>query len=292
MFNEGFEQFFERVLFESLGEDTEVISYQFLSGGCINISAKLLTEAGYFFVKWNETAPSDLFEKEAIGLQILKESDAAQIPTFIKYGKVDGKHFLLLEYVEPSHEKEDFWEDFGVKIAKLHSQKCANFGLVSDNYIGSLLQTNVPSKDWFDFFLRQRLMAQAGLAYYNQLLSKEMLHKLEKLGEKLPSLLVNEPPSLIHGDLWSGNFIPGNNGEVCLIDPAVYYANREIEIAFTMLFGGFDNRFYSSYFEALPVEKGFAERSAIYNLYPLLVHVNLFGGSYVTGVEKVLKKYI
>ena len=153
-------------------------------------------------------------------------------------------------------------------------------------------QSNAKNENWLDFFIQNRLLAQAGLAYYNQLVDKKLLNDLELLGAKLPSLLVHEPPALIHGDLWSGNFMINNTGEVSLIDPSVYYANREAEIAFTLLFGGFQDRFYESYFDAFPVEKGFAERAAIYNLYPLLVHVNLFGGSYISGVQKILKKYL
>jgi len=292
MLNEGFEQFFERVLFESLGEDTDVISYEFVSGGCINVAAKLITPAGYFFIKWNESTDADMFEKEAFGLELLKAKCKAYVPEVINFGKAEGKSYLLLEFVHPELERNDFWEDFGTKLAKLHYNSSITFGLSSDNYIGSLEQSNTPNENWLEFFMQKRVMAQAGLAYYNQLLDKKILDDLELLGAKLPSILVHEPPALIHGDLWSGNFLIGPDGGVCLIDPAVYYANREAEIAFTLLFGGFEERFYEAYFDAFPVEKGFSERAAIYNLYPLLVHVNIFGGSYITGVQKILKKYL
>ncbi|MBY0424544.1 MAG: fructosamine kinase family protein [Cytophagales bacterium] len=287
MFSDPFSQFFERILFEAFGKEMEILSIEFLNGGCINIAAKITTPSGNYFVKWNESNDSSAFEKESIGLQRIASTKSIDTPEIIKFGTIEGKSYLLLEYIDPVEPTFGFWENFGRKLALLHQNTESNFGFEVDNFIGSLDQINTPNPNWIDFFIEHRLMAQAGLAYYNQLASKELLHRLEKLSYQLPQLLVHQAPSLIHGDLWSGNFISATGGNVFLIDPAVYYANREIEIAFTQLFGGFDPRFYQSYFEAYPVEKGFESRAEIYTLYPLLVHVNLFGTSYLSAVERI-----
>jgi fructosamine-3-kinase len=146
-----------------------------------------------------------------------------------------------------------------------------------------LLQSNEYTANWIDFFIEKRLKAQAGLAFYNGEIPRSLYDKFNDLYNKLPELLPSEKPALLHGDLWSGNVIVGSNGHVSLIDPAVYYGNREAEIAFTKLFGGFSSAFYDAYNEAFPLEKGFEERIDIYNLYPLLVHVNLFGSGYING---------
>ena len=143
----------------------------------------------------------------------------------------------------------------------------------------------------YDFFFDHRLLPQAGQALYEGLLPKKAYDALFRLRDRLPELLPYEPPALLHGDLWSGNVLPTQQNLPALIDPAVYYGFREAELAFTKLFAGFDTRFYDAYNEACPLNSGFEERVAIYNLYPLLVHVNLFGSGYVSGVERVLKRF-
>ncbi|MFD2572261.1 fructosamine kinase family protein [Spirosoma soli] len=288
--------FFESILFSALGQTVEVIEMQFLSGGDINTSAQVFSSEGVFFVKWNQVSlhsseHQSMFEAEARGLDLLRQTDALHIPQVIGYGHQLDKSYLILEYIDSGNPDKKYWETLGQSLAVLHSHTQPKFGLSFANYIGSLPQSNTPTVSGYEFFFEQRLLPQAGMALYKELLSKEAYDALFRLRDRLPDLIPNERPALIHGDLWSGNVMVTEEGLPALIDPAIYYGFREAELAFTKLFGGFDQRFYDAYDEAFPLYEGFDERVGIYNLYPLLVHVNLFGSGYVSGVERILKQF-
>ncbi len=293
--------FFESILFLTLGQTVEVIETQFLSGGDINMAAQVFSSEGVFFVKWNQTdspggrlldeARPDPFAAEAAGLDRLRQTDALFIPEVVGYGRHADKSYLVLEYIDSGTPDKSYWEELGQSLAVIHSHTQPLFGLSTPNYIGSLLQTNTPMPSGHDFFFERRLLPQAGLALYKGLLTKDIYDRLFRLRDSLPDLLPGDRPALLHGDLWSGNVLVTETGHPALIDPAVYYGFREADLAHTKLFGGFDQRFYDAYNEAFPLEDGFEERIAIYNLYPLLVHVNLFGSGYVSGVERVLKQF-
>lgn len=288
--------FFESILFLALGQTVEVIETQFLSGGDISTAAQVFSSEGVFFVKWNHAGPNsaetiDMFEAEARGLDLLRQTDALYIPQVIGYGQQLDKSYLILDYIDPGQPGPDYWETLGHSLAVLHSHTQPAFGLHFPNYIGSLPQTNTPTVNGVDFFFQHRLLPQAGLAFYKGLLSKNAYDALFRLRDQLPGLIPNERPALLHGDLWSGNVMTTEQGQPALIDPAVYYGFREADLAHTRLFGGFDQRFYEAYDEVFPLDDGFEERVAIYNLYPLLVHVNLFGSGYVSGVERVLNRF-
>lgn len=283
--------FFESILFEGLGHDIAVNSYQYLGGGCINNAVRLNTSQGYFFVKWNESSPENLFACEAKGLELLREAGEIHIPEVFGYGRKPEGSYLILEYINSSRPHPEYWKSFATSLAKLHSHTHKQNGLEYDNYIGALKQSNQFCDSWVEFFIEKRLKVQAGLALYNGAITQRMFDAFQPLYEKLPNLLQEEKPSLLHGDLWSGNVIVGSNGFASLIDPAVYYGNREVELAFTKLFGGFPPEFYKTYMEITPFTSGFEERIEIYNLYPLLVHVNLFGSGYISGIERTLQKF-
>jgi protein-ribulosamine 3-kinase len=288
--------FFESILFLALGQTVEVIGTQFLSGGDISTAAQVFSSEGVFFIKWNHAGTSlpdtiDMFEAEARGLDLLRQTDALYIPQVIGYGQQLDKSYLILDYIDPGQPDEQYWETLGQSLAVLHSHTQATFGLDFPNYIGSLEQTNTPTVSGIDFFFEHRLLPQAGMALYKGLLTKTTYDALFRLRDRLPDILPHERPALLHGDLWSGNVMVTEQGQPALIDPAVYYGFREADLAHTRLFGGFDQRFYDAYDEAFPLHDGFDERIAIYNLYPLLVHVNLFGSGYVSGVERVLKRF-
>lgn len=286
--------FFESILFSTLGQPVEVIEAQFISGGDINMAAQVFSSEGVFFVKWNlfgQHEKQGMFEAEANGLNLLRQTDALQIPQVIGYGQHGDKAYLILEYIDSGKPDKAYWETLGQSLAVLHSHTQPTFGLHFDNFIGSLPQTNTPTSNGYDFFFEQRLLPQAGLALYKGLLPKDSYDALLRLRSRLPELLPGERPALLHGDLWSGNVLANEQNEPVLIDPAVYYGFREAELAFTKLFAGFDQRFYEAYDEVFPLEPGFEERVALYNLYPLLVHVNLFGSGYVSGVERVLNQF-
>ena len=288
--------FFESILFLALGQTVEVIEAQFLSGGDISTAAQVFSSEGVFFVKWNHverdsTETIDMFEAEARGLDLLRQTDALYVPQVIGYGQQLDKSYLILDYIDPGQPGPTYWETFGQSLAVIHSHTQSTFGLSFPNYIGSLHQTNTPTASGIDFFFDHRLLPQAGMALYKGLLSKTAYDALFRLRDRLPDLIPNERPALLHGDLWSGNVMTTEQGQPALIDPAVYYGFREADLAHTRLFGGFDQRFYDAYDEVFPLHDGFEERVAIYNLYPLLVHVNLFGSGYVSGVERVLKQF-
>ena len=267
--------------------------FNFVSGGCINNGGRIETSQGVFFLKWNVAGKyPGMFRAEADGLTLLRANSSLKIPTVIASGEAEDFQFLILEFISQAKQSKGYWESLGEQLATLHKKSSRQFGLASHNYIGSLPQRNNFHSNWLDFFREERLKPQAEMAYTNGKFGKEVLHQLDRLYKRLPELIIDGKPSLLHGDLWSGNLIVENTGNPCLIDPAVYYRNREIEIAFTRLFGGFDAKFYSSYESAFPLENGFKSRVDLYNLYPLLVHVNLFGGGYVNQVVSILRNYV
>ena len=285
-------QLFESALFQSLGKEQAITNYEPVYGGSINQTIKLETTENTYFLKWNnEPETDDLFEKEADGLHQLALGPI-KTPQVIGQGKINQTPYLLLEFIHKSAPIGHFWEDFGEKLAQQHQITEAQFGLHTNNHIGKLPQKNDWADSWIDFFINNRLEPQLGLALYNELIDRTFLEKFRSLYPKLQGLLPDEPASLLHGDLWSGNFMIGPAGEVIIFDPAVYYGHREMELAFTQLFGGFDVSFYHTYDETYPLQAGFHERMDIYNLYPLLVHVNLFGRSYLSGITSTLKRFI
>jgi protein-ribulosamine 3-kinase len=264
-----------------------------ISGGCINEASRLITNVGSFFVKWNNASRFPLmFEKEAVGLKILKDAQCISVPSVEGFGEYDNVAWLLLAFIEPQNQLPSFWENFGSSLAKQHKVSSENFGLFDDNYIGSLHQHNTPNQDWVEFFITQRLEKQIKLAKNKGVINNDIIKKFENLYKYLPEFFPTEPPSLLHGDLWSGNFMTGNNGLACIYDPAVYYGHRLMDIGMSKLFGGFSNSFYSYYNENYPLENNWQEAVDIANLYPLMVHVNLFGGGYLNSVETILKRFV
>lgn len=270
-----------------------ITNFQPLSGGCINNGGKLMTSMGIFFVKWNGALRyPDMFATEARGLQLLRVANAIRIPEVVSTGETDNFQYIVLEFIAQAKPSRTYWTMLGEHLCALHKNTSEKYGLEFDNYIGSLQQRNRKHENWISFFIEERLRSQVELAVTTKKLETDTAKKFELLYKKLPDLLVEETPSLLHGDLWSGNLIVDETGNPCLIDPAVYYGNREAEIAFTKLFGGFGNEFYDSYQSNFPLQKDFESRTDLYNLYPLLVHVNLFGESYGNQVVSILRNYV
>jgi protein-ribulosamine 3-kinase len=265
--------------------------YSRAGGGCINECAIIRTHEGSLFIKWNavDVFPG-MLEAESAGLQILRQTSTLTIPEVVKVGSTENYQYLLLEFIESTTKKKNYWQEFGEGLARLHQNSASYYGLDHNNYIGSLPQHNTPLKFWPEFFARYRVEDQVRVATQKNLLSIPAT-RLSKFIDKLPSLLVEEKPALIHGDLWSGNLMTGNDGAPVLIDPAVYYGNRECDIAMTQLFGGFDERFIDFYNEVAPLVTGWRERLPLYNVYPILVHINLFGKSYEPQLISIVSRY-
>jgi fructosamine-3-kinase len=288
------------ILAEKFGGAVKMEQLSSVGGGCINETAKVKTSAGVFFVKWNDAKKyPGMLEAEAKGLQLLKDANEIKVPEVIAHKTVDNTQYLILEFIVPLSSEysgrgiggDAFWHDFGASLAKLHKHTSEQFGLDHDNYIGSLPQSNRQHKKWNDFFILERLEPQIKLARDSGKIGNSISQKFNKLFSQLEKIFPEEKPSLLHGDLWSGNYMIGSKGQPVIIDPAVYYGHREMDLAMTKLFGGFSSSFYEAYNEEFPLEEDWQKRIDICNLYPLMVHVNLFGGSYVMQVESILRKF-
>ena len=260
-----------------------------VSGGCINDGRVLTTESGpWLFLKTNASAPADMFLREAEGLAALAAAPGApRVPAPL----MTGDTFLLLEYLAPAPHAPDYWPSLGQRLAQLHRATKPTFGFDHDNYIGATPQPNPPTADGYVFFGESRLRFQALRARQSHLLSADGVRRVDRLIARLPELVPPQPASLIHGDLWSGNIIPGPNGQACLIDPAAHFAWAEADLAMTTLFGHPPQSFFAAYNAERPLEPDYQDRFELYNLYHLLNHLNLFGTSYLPGVEALLAHF-
>ncbi len=282
----------KKFLSDKFGKNVNIISESYVGGGSINDTRMIKTEEGDFFVKINSASRyPQMFEKEAKGLEILKQADVIDIPNVVGFGENNDDAFLILNYIKSSAKSPGFWTEFGEKLAMLHKNSNEYFGLDHDNYIGSLHQSNKPHKTWEDFFREERLEPQIEKAYNSGEIDKATIKMFDRFFNKLGEIFPVEPPSLIHGDLWGGNYMVNETGNPVLIDPAVYYGHREMDLGMSQLFGGFSNEFYRAYDNTFPLEPGWQKRLDYCNLYPLMVHVNLFGGGYVGSVKTILSKF-
>lgn len=279
-------------LSDILGTHIAIRGTRPLSGGDINQACRLDTDEGTFFLKYNSASRyPGMFQAEARGLALLARAGEVSVPAVVEAGQSGEKAYLILHYIETGPQNKDFWEVFGAGLARMHRHGNAYFGLDHDNYIGSLKQFNHKHNSWADFFIHERLDRQVALARENGLIGQGIVRGFERLYHKLPDIFPEEPPALLHGDLWSGNYMTGAQGEAVIIDPAVYYGHREMDIGMSRLFGGFSGTFYEAYNQEYAMEAGWQERTEICNLYPLMVHVNLFGGGYAASVESILRHF-
>ncbi|MBH23825.1 MAG: hypothetical protein CMH57_05020 [Myxococcales bacterium] len=270
------------------------------TGGSINQAAAIEVGGERFFLKWNRDAPRGFFAAEVHGLQTLRAADAIRVPDTLEWEDQDGDcpAWLLMELIETPAARVDrqaFGRQLGEQLAALHQSVSPGdtFGLDRDNFIGALPQANPSATSWVAFLRDHRIGAQLDLARERGALRPDAIAQVERLMARLPDLLPDDDtPALLHGDLWSGNYMIGPGGAPVLIDPAVYRGHREIELAFTELFGGFPASMYEAYEAVWPLDPGYPERRLLYQVYPLLVHVNLFGGSYVKELKRAVAPYI
>ncbi|RAJ88123.1 fructosamine-3-kinase [Chitinophaga dinghuensis] len=263
-----------------------------VGGGEINETFRINTNEGYFFLKLNDaTRYPEMFRQEFAGLEALRKARALAVPRPLATGTAGGKTFLLMEFIQKGNAIGDFWEDFAAGLARQHMQTQDTFGFPTPNYIGTIKQYNTPYSNWSVFYAFNRLMPLTKLGYDEGIIESSVVKQMERLCRHLPKLFPQEKPALLHGDLWSGNFLIGPDGKACIYDPAVYYGHREMDLGMARLFGGFDTRFYYAYQSIYPLAPGWQQRIGVCQLYPLLVHTLLFGGNYYSSVREILAAY-
>jgi fructosamine-3-kinase len=266
----------------------KIVAWDAVAGGDINAAHEARLDDGRsIFVKSNNNAPAGMFAAEARGLGWLAGASALRVPSVL----AEGPDFLILEHLEPGARKSDFDEALGRGLAAVHRKGAPTFGLDHDNFIGRLPQANAPLPSWAVFYRERRLLPQLHLAIDGGRASSAMRRGFDRLLPRLEEVVgPTEPPARLHGDLWGGNAMADERGQPCLIDPAVFGGHREVDLAMMRLFGGFGGRVFAAYEESFPLAPGSETRVPLYQLYFLMVHVNLFGGSYVASVEHALRE--
>lgn len=291
----------ESALASLFGNNAKIARTERIAGGDINEAYGLsLTDGTKIFMKSNEKRNASFFTAEAVGLDAIAWTEAIGTPHIFCSGTDEdrgGFSFLLMEFITGKNRVADYWGTLAHQLAAMHKAPAERFvsdgkyGFDCDNYIGARRQVNTAHDSWITFFRDCRLEPQFKDAepYFND----GDIKKITRLLDHLDDFLVEpKQPSLLHGDLWSGNVITGNDGKAWLIDPAVYVGHAEADIAMTELFGGFSKEFYAAYREAGLLQEGYSDRRDLYNLYQLLNHLNLFGQAYLSSVRRIVERYI
>ena len=281
----------------AIGERTGVpfaaLSVKPVSGGSIHHAWHLDDGLRHYFVKTGEIAAAPMFAAEAQGLQALSSAAVVPVPTFIALGQTGTEAFLVLEHLELTVLDQAGGARLGAALAQLHRITGDSFGWTDDNFIGATLQQNTPHPGWPHFFGERRLRPQLQLALQNGM-DRTLVTKGYGVIERIGGLFLNyrPAPSLLHGDLWSGNAAQINGGGPVIFDPAGYYGDRETDIAMAELFGGFPISFYAAYRAAWPLDSGYEARKPLYNLYHILNHFNLFGAAYLGQAQRMIERLL
>jgi len=284
-------QHISNTISQHTGADFQIKSHTPMGGGCINEAYRVSDSKTEYFVKTNLLEHGDMFETEAISLKEIWDQNTVRVPKPVCYGQTDSKTYLVLEYL-PLRGRPNATR-LGQQLAAMHQVTAPQFGWHRDNTIGSTPQFNQLTDRWPEFWRQQRLLPQLDLAQKNGY-AASLNPVMDKLLINCDCLFENHAPqpSLLHGDLWGGNASALADGTPIIFDPALYYGDREADIAMTQLFGGFDAAFYSAYNEMSPLDDGFATRKTFYNLYHIINHLNLFGTGYlnqaISMAERVL----
>ena len=281
-------------LFNYLSEQLsfELKSSSSLSGGDISDTHKLSTSLGDLVIKRNDANLNLMLKREAEGLQLLRENtDFIRIPEVLLQGTFEQDSFLVIEYIQPGNPKQDSHINFGKALAQLHSNTQEKWGMEGTNYIGSLPQENRLHNTWEELYWQERISPQLKRALYNGYLKQEDIPKGTNAVQLFKEVFSPHAPALLHGDLWNGNYFFDTEGKPVLIDPSVYYGHPMMDIGMAHLFGGFSSDFFESYYSENPITGNKTTQIELAQLYYLLVHLNLFGTSYLGSVKNILEKY-
>lgn len=284
----------EQAISEATGEDFQILRSVAVGGGCINSAYRLEGGGGQvYFAKLNQQTLLPMFEVEAEGLREMAAAAAMRVPLPVCSGTGSGQAWLVMEYLNLGVGGGVCQRLLGQRLAALHKIPRPFFGWHTDNTIGSTPQPNTRYPDWAGFWAGQRLGFQLELAA-GQGYGGKLQREGEKLLQRLPVFFAGyQPqPSLLHGDLWAGNYAADESGQPVVFDPACYYGDREADIAMTELFGGFSRDFYAAYQEAWPLQAGYQSRKILYNLYHVINHLNLFGGGYLGQAERMIAQLL
>lgn len=271
-----------------IGQTFEAKERRPVGGGCISQAFVVSDDQRTYFVKLNDAAKLAMFEAEAGGLNEIHQTTTIRVPRPICWGIGDSRSYLVLEWLELERGSAQTWQVMGQKLAAMHQVTRDRFGWHQHNTIGATPQINPWTQNWAEFFAEHRIgfqlkLAQRGGHFRDQ----------DRLLAAILQLLSHQPqPSLVHGDLWSGNAAATQLGEPVILDPAVYFGDREVDLAMTELFGGFPSNFYQAYEQAFPLDPGYNRRKTLYNLYHILNHFNLFGGSYLSQANRMIEEIL
>jgi fructosamine-3-kinase len=284
----------ENSLSQKFGQQVTILSSGSIGGGCINHASKINTNVGQFFLKWNANCVEDIFLREAESLRELKKAIGNELIVPEVYAAKlvnDTPGFLVQEYLPTRYSASGDDEKLGRGLALIHQFKNEKFGFYHNNYCGDTIQNNSWKTNWAEFFRDNRLGFLLNLIQNERVLPVSEIKIYDKLLQKIPKLLPSSSePALIHGDLWSGNFMITERGPA-LIDPASYYADREMEMGIMTMFGGFSSRFYDAYNHVYQLPSDWRERNQLYQLYHVLNHYFLFGGGYQNQAIQIARYY-
>lgn len=296
----------EQAIRRIAGSDATVSGRSPVAGGCIsNGECLTLTNGDQVFAKRSSRLPATMFPAEAAGLEALACDEGPRVPRPLavwpgegsgsgRAPRGGGESFIIMEWIDTGRPRAGFHAEFGRALAHLHRSRTNDrYGFDGDNFIGSTEQPNAWSESWLEFFAKQRIGFQVRLAHDRKRIDSGLVRSIEKILDRIADILPEpERASLLHGDLWGGNYLCDSEGRAVLIDPAVYYGHPEADLAMTELFGGFRREFYRAYERVNPLVPGYAERRDLYNLYHMLNHLNLFGGGYLGSVRSIVSRYV
>ncbi|GAA0604224.1 fructosamine kinase family protein [Virgibacillus siamensis] len=274
------------------GDDTKPATVKKSHGGSINESYFVETGQQKYFIKYHPNAPERFFELEAKGLERIKQTNSISVPDVMAYSDDKGSAYLVLEWVEGSKTAQTE-SMLGDRIARMHQAVGEQHGFSDDTFIGVLPQPNGLFNSWVEYYRDRRLAAQLKQGINQKSITGKRRDRLEKLINDLDKWIpIDAAPSYLHGDLWGGNWLVGAGGIPYVIDPSFLYGDRHFELAFTELFGGYSADFYQAYKERFPLMPDYEDVKPLYQLYYLLVHLNIFGEMYGGAVDSVLKQYV